>query len=87
MMRGKYDLMFWIMLLTGIILGTLLGELASGFGVLSFLNYGKSIGISAGNPMVLDLSIMKLTFGVELRLTLASIIGLITAIVLYKKVL
>ena len=86
-MRGKYDLMFWIMLLTGIILGTLLGEAASSIGALSCLNYGKTIGSSAGNPLVLDLSILKLTFGVELRLTLASIIGLITAIVLYKKVL
>ena len=86
-MRGKYDLMFWIMLLTGVILGTLLGEAASNIGVLSFLNYGKTIGISAGNPLVLDLSIMKLTFGVELRLTLASIIGLLAAIFLYKKVL
>ncbi len=86
-MRGKYDLMFWIMLLTGIILGTLLGEAASSIGALGFLNYGKTIGISAANPLVLDLSIFKLTFGVELRLTLSSIIGLIAAIILYKKVL
>lgn len=86
-MRGKYDVMFWIMLLTGIILGTLLGEAASSISALGFLNYGKTIGISVGDPLVLDLSIMKLSFGVELRLTLASIIGLITAIVLYKKVL
>ena len=86
-MRGKYDLMFWIMLLTGVILGTLLGEAAANIGALSFLNYGKTIGISAGNPLVLDLSIMKLTFGVEMRLTLASILGLLAAIFLYKKVL
>lgn len=86
-MRGKYDVMFWIMLLTGVILGTLLGEAASGIEALSFLNYGKTIGISAASPLVLDLSIFKLTFGVQLRLTLASIIGLIAAIVLYKKVL
>ena len=86
-MRKGYDLMFWIMLLTGIILGSLLGEVAADFPALRFLNYGKSIGISSGKPLVLDLSILQLTFGVEFRLTLASITGLIAAIVLYKKVL
>lgn len=86
-MKMKNTFMFWVTILTGIILGGLLGEWASGVSFLSFLNYGKSIGLSAAQPMVLDLSVLKLVFGVELRMTVASIIGLIISLFIYKKVL
>ncbi|MGI6031504.1 MAG: DUF4321 domain-containing protein [Eubacteriales bacterium] len=86
-MKMKNTFMFWVTILTGLILGGLLGELASKVSFLSFLNYGKSIGISGQSPMVMDLSVAKLVFGVELRLTIASILGLITSIIIYKKVL
>lgn len=87
-MSGKrYDLMFWIVLLTGIILGSILGDIAANYGVLSFLNYGQSIGIGMYNPLVVDLSVLKLTFGFEFRLTLASIIGLVLSMLVYKKLM
>lgn len=44
----------------------------------------KSFGLS--NPITLDLNIVKLTFGLQLKINIASIIGMAIAIFIYKKV-
>lgn len=49
---------FWILLLllmTGIVLGGFIGNMASGVRGLSWLNYGQSFGLM--DPVVLDLGI------------------------------
>ena len=46
------------------------------------LNYSKSIGINNFN---LDLAIFNLTFGFQMKLSLSSVIGIILAIVIYRK--
>lgn len=86
-MKTKNIFMFWVMVLTGVILGGLLGEVAGQVPALSFLNYGKSIGLSPDAPLVLDLSVVRVVLGVELKMTVAAILGLIISIILYKKVL
>lgn len=78
---------FWAMVLTGVIFGGLLGEVAAQIPSLAFLNYGKSIGISPDAPLVLDLTVVRLVLGFQLKMTVAAIIGLITSVILYKKVL
>ena len=81
---GRSNLMFILLLLTGIVLGGLIGELASSVPSLSFLNYGKSFIL--GDPyFVLDLYIVKLTFGLMFRLNVSVIIGIILAIIIYRK--
>ena len=77
----------WILivfLLSGLVLGGLLGELASNIKALWWLGYGQSFGLSS--PIELDLSIVTITFGLMLKINIASIIGLIVAIILYRKV-
>ena len=53
-------------------------------GLLWWLAYGNSFGLSS--PLELDLSIMKITFGLTFRMNIASIIGMILSIFIYRKV-
>lgn len=77
----------WILLLfilCGIVIGGLLGDLASKVDFLWWLSYGESFGLS--QPIELDLSVIKLTFGLMFKINISSIIGMILAIFIYRKV-
>ena len=77
----------WILLLfilSGIVVGGLLGNLASHVDFLSWLSYGEEFGFS--NPIELNLNVVKLTFGLMFKINIASIIGIVLAIFIYKKV-
>lgn len=76
---------FWILLLfllTGIVLGGFIGNLASGVSWLSWLNFGETFDLT--EPVVLNFGILVVTFGLTIRITMASIIGVITAIITYR---
>ncbi len=76
----------WILLLfifSGLVIGGLLGELAGKVDFLWWLAYGQEFGLS--NPLLLDLNILKITFGLMIRINVASIIGLIIAVIIYRK--
>lgn len=77
----------WILILfilCGIVVGGLLGELASNVDFLWWLSYGEEFGIS--EPITLDLIVVTLSFGLMLKINIASIIGMILAIFIYKKI-
>ncbi len=82
-MSDKRYWVFLIFLFSGIIIGGLLGELASKVSFLSWLAYGKSFGLT--DPLVLDINILKISFGFLVELNVASIIGILIAMLLYKK--
>jgi len=69
-----------LLLLTSVIIGTILGKAFSG--MFPILNYGETIGFG---PATLDLSIFTLTFGFSANLTVAGIIGMLIAIIAYRK--
>lgn len=78
---------FWILLiflLSGLVIGGLLGELANKVDWLWWLSYGQSFGLST--PVTLDLSILKITFSCMIKINVASIIGIVLAIIWYRKV-
>ena len=78
---------FWILLvflLSGLVIGGLLGELANKVPWLWWLSYGQEFGLAS--PVTLDLSILKLTFSFLIKINIASIIGLAIAIIWYRKV-
>lgn len=78
---------FWILLiflLSGLVLGGLLGELANRVGWLWWLSYGESFGLST--PVTLDLSVLKISFSCMIRINIASIIGMVLAIIWYRKI-
>lgn len=81
------DKNIWILLifiLSGLVIGGLLGELASKVDWLWWLSYSQSFGLE--NPIVLDISIMKITFALLFKINIASILGMVLAIFIYKKV-
>ena len=77
----------WILLvflLSGLVIGGLLGELASRVDWLWWLSYGERFGLSS--PIELDLSVITITFGLMFKINIASIIGMAIAIFIYRKV-
>lgn len=85
MSKGSVGKNYWalfLMLLAGIVLGGFIGTLASNIPFLSWLNYGQTFGFS--NPIVLDLGILVLTFGLTIKITMASILGVLIAIFVYR---
>ena len=77
----------WILLvflLSGLVIGGLLGEIALEVDWLKWLAYGQSFGLTS--PVQLDLGVVMLTFGLMLKINVASIVGMIIAIFVYRKV-
>ena len=77
----------WVLLifmLSGLVVGGLLGELASKVDWLWWLSYSQSFGLQT--PVTIDLSIMQITFACMFKISISSIIGLILAIFIYKKI-
>lgn len=84
-MRGAGSKNTWalfLMVLSGIVLGGFIGMLAEGVPALSWLGYGQTFGLSS--PIVLDLGLLVLTFGLNIKITIASIIGVIISIIIYR---
>lgn len=78
---------FWILvifLLSGLVIGGLIGEIAGRTGGLWWLSYAKEFGLT--QPITLDLSILKLTFSLVFKINIASILGMAIAIFIYRKV-
>ena len=77
----------WILMIfifSGLVVGGLLGELAGSVDFLLWLGYGESFGLTS--PLELDLSIIKITFALAFKINISSIIGLVLAIFIYKKI-
>lgn len=83
-MKEKNIWILLIFILSGLVVGGLLGDIASKVDFLWWLGYGQSFGLTS--PIELDLSIIKITFGLVFKINIASIIGLILAVFIYKKV-
>ena len=82
--RDKNIWILLIFILSGLVLGGLLGELASQVDFLWWLSYGESFGLTA--PVELDLNVITITFGLGFRMNVASIVGMAIAIFVYRKV-
>ena len=62
--RDKNIWILIVFILSGLVIGGLLGELAARVDFLWWLSYGQEFGLT--NPIVLDLNIIRLTFGLHL---------------------
>lgn len=81
------DRSFWIMLifiLSGLVIGGLLGSLAANSSALWWLAFGQEFGLES--PFVLDLNILRITFAFTIKINIASIIGMAIAIFIYRKI-
>ena len=76
---------FWIlliMLLAGIVLGGFMGQMAEGIPWRGWLNFGQSFGLDS--PLVVNFGILVITFGLTIKITMASIIGVAIALIIYR---
>ena len=85
-MARKSSQNIWVLILlmlAGVVLGGFICSALGGNSALSWLNYGSSFGLSS--PLVLDLGVLTLQFGLTIRFTIAGIIGIILAFFIYRK--
>ena len=68
----------FLLILAVIVIGGFIGSLFPS----TWLNYGQAFGLSA--RLVLDLGILSITFGLTIRITISSILGIAAAIVIYR---
>lgn len=81
--RDKSVWVLVLMMLAGVVLGGFLGEFVGGFPYFGWLRFGSTFGFE--NPILLNLEVIKLQFGIVLEFTIASIIGMVLAILLYRR--
>ena len=82
--KDKNICILLIFILSGIVIGGLLGELAAKVDWLWWLSNGQEFGMS--DPFTLDLSVMKISFSLMFKINVASIIGIAISIFVYRKV-
>ena len=76
---------FWVLLLlmlAGIVLGGLIGNATSAIAGLPWLDFGQSVG--PDSPLVLNFGILVITFGLTIKITMASIIGMVIALLVFR---
>lgn len=78
--RTRNPWLLFLLLAAGVVIGGVLGEIFKDS--IKILSYSKSIGFQ---PFTLDLSVIKLTLGFVLHLNLASVIGIILAILIFSR--
>lgn len=71
-----------LIIMVGAMLGSLIGRITAGISFLRWLSFGDNFGLT---PATLDLGLIELTFGFHLEITIATILGLILAIVFCRK--
>lgn len=84
-MKGSASKNSWalfLLILSGIVLGGFIGMLAEGVPALSWLAYGQTFGLDS--PIVLNLGILVITFGLNIKISIASILGVVISIIIYR---
>ncbi|MBQ9119964.1 MAG: DUF4321 domain-containing protein [Lachnospiraceae bacterium] len=85
---GKNSWALLLLILAGVVIGGFLGYLARDISWLSWLNYGQEFGIGSGTNgyFSLNLGVIVIHFGLSIRITIASIIGVLISILIYRKI-
>ena len=79
---GKNSWALFLLMLAGIVLGGFIGTLTADMPGIAWVNYGQSFGFD--NPIVLNLGILVITFALNIKITIASIIGLVISAIIYR---
>ncbi len=74
----KWNWTLVLLVLIGFVIGRFIGTYFSG----TWLDYGQTFGLSS--PVVLDLGFIILTLGLQISINIASVIGVIIALVVYR---
>lgn len=74
---------FWLnlfLVMVGVVIGSMVAEMTVGIPWLKWLSYGLEFGTE--NPVVLDLNLLRLTFGISIRITVSMILFIVIALLL-----
>ena len=77
-MKRKNGRTCLLLVLAGIVLGGFIGSLFPS----SFMNFGQTFGLT--NPLILDFGILSITFALTIKITIASILGIVIALLIYR---
>lgn len=80
-MKHKLSFLQILVLLIGAVLGSLISRMAAGIPGFGWLAFGQSFGLST---TTLDLGILRLTIGFTMSISVATILGLIFAIIICR---
>lgn len=82
MMRntGRNGWILLLILICGVVAGGFIGEILGNY--IPILKYGYNLGVS---PHTYDLRVIKLTFGLTFNINMFSILGIIIAILVFRK--
>lgn len=83
--RTKNNLAIFFIILLGIILGGLVGEILGSVPGLEFLKTGVQIGVV--EPITVSLMVIEFTLGLILKINLMSIVGAWIGFVVQKKII
>ena len=74
----KWNWTLVILVLIGFVIGRFIGTYFDG----TWLNYGQNFGLNS--PVELDLGFIIFTFGLKISINIASVIGVIISLVVYR---
>jgi hypothetical protein len=74
----RVNWLFLLLVLIGFVIGGFIGTYFDG----TFLNYGQTFGLT--NPVELNLGFIVLTFGLRIQISIASVLGVIISLVVYR---
>ena len=84
----KNGVVFTLLLLAGVVIGGFLGYLTRDISWLSWLNYGQDFGLGSpdgSGALQLNIGVIILTFGLSIKISIASIIGVIISMFIYSR--
>lgn len=85
-MKLKRALLLIFFLLAGTVLGALLASLCAASPTFSWMAFSRTIGFSPDAPLVIDLSVLRFSFGLAVDLSVAQVLMIGLAILLYNVV-
>ena len=78
--RHRNPWLLLLLLLVGLVIGGVIGNIFKDS--FELLAYSESIGIS---PVTLNLNVMEITLGFTMNINLASVIGIVIAIIIFRR--
>ncbi len=76
-----------VIIILGALIGSVIGEVIATLAPGGLLEKVFSKGLNPGltPPVVLDLKVLTLTFGLTMKVNLASLLGIVLALLIYRK--
>ncbi len=77
-----------VIIILGALIGSVIGEVIATLAPGGLLEKIFSKGINPGltPPAVLDLKVLTLTFGLTMKVNLSSLLGIVLALLIYRKI-